>query len=88
MSEFPLTDEAVEAAAKALYNRDWAGAKVQPAWDEQSGTENGQSYREEARVAITAFLQAEGFEVETDQTEYIPVKELRRLVGLWREAKP
>jgi len=78
---FPISDEAVEAAARALYEtqigrRPWEGR----------GRVYKESWRQEVRTVIDAWVEAEGFEVERGGPAYAnpdihPAK--TRLVSQW-----
>lgn len=62
MGELPITQDALDAAEAAVYahfeNRDWS--KIRP--------------EEITRIAVFAFLQAEGFEVE-ERAAYVRGKQ-------------
>jgi hypothetical protein len=76
--------EAVEAAAKAIFEDDESHLSPQrrDPW-ESMAEESKATYRENARAAIAAFLKAEGFEVERRGPIVGPRTE-ERIVGPWR----
>lgn len=72
MSEFPISDEAVEVAAREYHDResmcDWTTCTERDI------------YVKNQRFAIQAFLATEGFEVD----DFNGHNTMQRLIGPWR----
>jgi len=60
VSELPISDEAVEAAAKALWDTDPVLSQKSP-WGANQGVMDEGLRR--SRIMVEAFLRAEGFEI-------------------------
>lgn len=90
---FTISDEAVEAAARALYETQ-IGSRPRP-WDGR-GRVYKESWRQDVRTVLDAWLEAEGFEVErwdhgTSMRVRVPNGNKgahTRLVGKWTAQAP
>jgi hypothetical protein len=81
MGELPISDEAVEATAKAMWE---AGREPNPlvrAWDRTENERGKDETRRIARAATLAAFEAECFEIE--RAVAVDLTRQRRLVGVW-----